>query len=1050
MTISASEYASMAAGSYGPFSGEDPIDKMIKFSGGLIDRDSFTVLESTDASTVFRKNATGEVVVAIRGAKKLGDWASNTLILFGALSSDPRTIVLINTVRKYKRMGVDVSVTGHSLGGALASEIARNENVLGVTFNKGSGVSETTPVSAVLSKYRGETGGNVINFLTGTDPLSIGTVLHVTSGSKTFFVLQKGIRPHIMDNFSGLDDQLYEEEINTRGTTARDYRKSHPNEKMDDYSMNERLSNGTYDLLKVMDMVDKLYSLYRIFRDTGQVYGTRHDIPANFMDKVRALGNRARSLFGELSNLRKTRSFTGFLDNLRGIKSEAGQLVRDVQFDRVMQDLWKKRDSVPEIGEENEFKGYEEMEWYDERLDEVADFKFNDFDSDPKTQYEHESKHDEWKTDAEDRAVDAVNDDIGIDGGEGIDSGEGLGFPKVEPVFDELPDGYMDRFDRFGDDDVAIDPEKFEVGDGLSGPSRRPNRLSDYEFDFDDPANEEFTEFTEIDPEEAVGFDEIEYKETPTDFFDENLGMVDADIGGLEAAEIGVVDTAQVLGVVLEGLSVVLEVGGVFLLGYALNAMVQAEAERKQRVVELKESIQASNAIFDERFTSLTRQVHLNPRLLVPLKPVENGFYSWSSQDMYGDVVIKYLEWRVARPELYYAGMRLELDVMRDLYFKYFSPGVPLIAPPDNLCKNIMLNQNRKQDGLQKWLATSPSGLETYKSAPTTRYNPRFGPSEGFNMREKYDNPISDGWNVGTFFTYYNKITEFNISLNADGFNREFKQFLSVHQTHNYDEMGSAAQKSWSDRVKSRLEPGLRDYVDWVLSLPDVVQAIFSENFVRSDTPSNIRLAMGKFVSVVVGLMMQHRGRENEKLLDFEKTHTRAILFRGFEELTSVRGLDAWLSDRGEGLDHFQVYFSLGSRKLLQDPSRSIQEQVSRVNLIQHHIDWDNLDYSAFIASGQKPMGDTNETRAEFVERFERWQAASGRAAAFDSHTFKPVNAVYTVQSAPQDFSGAGVPPPASVPPPAYVIKQDSDGTLWSCPLPRKKLKMGPGPPGGL
>lgn len=350
--MSASEYAAMASAAYGPLNGEDPLKKMIKFGAGKIDESTFSILESTNNYTVFRKTSTNEVVVAIKGTSTAGDWASNVLIFMGSLGSDPRMVTLINLVRKYKRLGVDVSVTGHSLGGALAADLARNEHVLGVTFNMGSGLAESTQMNQASSSVRGEKHENVIHFTTGVDPLSAGVSVNPVGASQRYYLPPSLLNPHAMDNFIGLDDSLYEQELNTRAQNARIYREQHPNEKINEYSLKERADRLEDDLKKIVNMIDNIYT---VAKRGGDLWRNRAQIPENFMAKLNQIRTGVSNALSKLRNLGRVAQ-EGSLEEIAASAQEFGielrELTGNVRLDSILQDLGRVgQEGDPFVGE---------------------------------------------------------------------------------------------------------------------------------------------------------------------------------------------------------------------------------------------------------------------------------------------------------------------------------------------------------------------------------------------------------------------------------------------------------------------------------------------------------------------------------------------------------------------------------------------------------------------------------------------------------------------------------------------------------------------------
>lgn len=82
---------------------------------------------------VFKNTKTNEYVVAFRGTSKIDDWANNLLnVILGIHSHQlPYAEKLLAKVPK----NANVTLTGHSLGGYMASYLTLTKGVKGVTFN---------------------------------------------------------------------------------------------------------------------------------------------------------------------------------------------------------------------------------------------------------------------------------------------------------------------------------------------------------------------------------------------------------------------------------------------------------------------------------------------------------------------------------------------------------------------------------------------------------------------------------------------------------------------------------------------------------------------------------------------------------------------------------------------------------------------------------------------------------------------------------------------------------------------------------------------------
>jgi hypothetical protein len=427
MPISASEYAAMTYAAYGFAKGEEPLAKLGRFDDRL-DPSAYKVLTSKKEYTVFSKISSGEVVLAIKGTSQASDWGSNFLISVGSLDSDPRMFELINVVRKYKRAGVDITVTGHSLGGALAAYLAKNEDVVGVTFNAGSFLAESTAVSQADSVLRKEKSENVIQFNTGVDPLSFaGARVNPQGKSVTFFVGSTDSNPHAMMNFQGLDDTVYQPEIDGRVSEARLYRTANPKEKTRDYTRWEQLEQTVKNIKKLIDTYEEIRNWYDL---TNALVKYRDQIPANLMNKWNSFKSDVGAVYRSMNRLNQARAegdWEGVVDAGKELAGNASRLNQHGTFERFIKDMSADnvgvegslgdainaiQDSDPPL--DPEFDGFDEMEVYDENdgLDPVDDGEGLGFD--------------------EDRVGGDLYDEAGEDvpGLDPVDDGEGLGFAE--------------------------------------------------------------------------------------------------------------------------------------------------------------------------------------------------------------------------------------------------------------------------------------------------------------------------------------------------------------------------------------------------------------------------------------------------------------------------------------------------------------------------------------------------------------------------------------------------------------------------------------------
>ena len=160
----------------------------------------------------------GKAVVGIRGTdfKDTKDLADDAAIAVGALKLTPRYKQAKKWVKKaIKRFGKEnVQVSGHSLGGKIAKELAKDFGVKGSTFNAGASVRDAG--SSLLDRAackinkkgkRCRKAKLVENYRTAIDPVSAAAAGELNT---TTVARKPGKDPHTIANFtgSGLGDKL--------------------------------------------------------------------------------------------------------------------------------------------------------------------------------------------------------------------------------------------------------------------------------------------------------------------------------------------------------------------------------------------------------------------------------------------------------------------------------------------------------------------------------------------------------------------------------------------------------------------------------------------------------------------------------------------------------------------------------------------------------------------------------------------------------------------------------------------------------------------------
>lgn len=163
----------MDARRYDPFSGLAPTESAV--TGHDLNRASqeayvdvrkrqniasFNYLKnfSTRDRAVYQNHETGEYIVSYRGTNPLryDDWTQDAYIAVGAQTYAPRVRSEVKWMNDFsKSHSGDIHVSGHSLGGTIANEVAKSNHriVGGATFNRGTTPFRPTTKSWKLNHY---------------------------------------------------------------------------------------------------------------------------------------------------------------------------------------------------------------------------------------------------------------------------------------------------------------------------------------------------------------------------------------------------------------------------------------------------------------------------------------------------------------------------------------------------------------------------------------------------------------------------------------------------------------------------------------------------------------------------------------------------------------------------------------------------------------------------------------------------------------------------------------------------------------------------------
>ena len=372
MPVTASEYAAWANAAYEKEKNDvsrSPLQEFEEYGGLDAEKKKkgkWEVLETTVEYLVVKKIETGEVVVAIKGSSNTGDFASSdVLILAGGLAMDPRLDPLRNTVRKYRRQGFVVSVTGHSLGGSLAAELAKTEDVLGVVFNMGSGAGEISPSSIAGDTYRGARTDNVIHFHLKLDVVSTASTW---MDRYTTFYIDSGIDPtkaHFMHNFGAMKDELYQKKIDSQSAMVKKHQDESGEEISGDVTLTEKATRNTEAIGEIMGTLVAVSGFLKGLKSAG--------VSSFVIQKLTSALNAMRGVVGRVADGLRIGG-----DAVQGLVEElgtkTGQIVRYIKS--LSSDISARFRSTSKVegGYEDEFDAYSEeggfrgreMDWMDE------------------------------------------------------------------------------------------------------------------------------------------------------------------------------------------------------------------------------------------------------------------------------------------------------------------------------------------------------------------------------------------------------------------------------------------------------------------------------------------------------------------------------------------------------------------------------------------------------------------------------------------------------------------------------------------------------------
>lgn len=283
--VSASEYAVLASAAYARDDNALALRKIQEDSNGRFKSSDYEVLEGDKDYKVFRKVSTGDVIVACRGTSGVDDANPDLFIAGGVLPLHERSRKITDVVRKYRKSHDNVTVTGHSLGGALAAAAAVRTDTMAVTFNQGS-----SPIDTIIQgagKMIGYDYKNIVHFAVCNDMVStsacfVDNVTNIQVPTKSSS-LSAALANHRLGQFLTLDDSKYMDVLQSTSTRVKTkqlktpiddekYTRYSPISEVDDVEYKKILDRTYYDIRSLMKTISKRLGSMEVSRRlTGNI-----------------------------------------------------------------------------------------------------------------------------------------------------------------------------------------------------------------------------------------------------------------------------------------------------------------------------------------------------------------------------------------------------------------------------------------------------------------------------------------------------------------------------------------------------------------------------------------------------------------------------------------------------------------------------------------------------------------------------------------------------------------------------------------------------------
>lgn len=148
---------------------------------------------SHDKRAVYHQPERSKVAVGFKGTdvRDPSDLLDDALIARGRLSLSPRVREERKFVKELKKTGLDTTLTGHSLGAAIANQLSHDTGMKAVGFS--TPVNPATFAKDTVDKVRGDK--TRVNFTVKGDPIGVSHPYSIRKEPK------KGMARHSVDNF---------------------------------------------------------------------------------------------------------------------------------------------------------------------------------------------------------------------------------------------------------------------------------------------------------------------------------------------------------------------------------------------------------------------------------------------------------------------------------------------------------------------------------------------------------------------------------------------------------------------------------------------------------------------------------------------------------------------------------------------------------------------------------------------------------------------------------------------------------------------------------